>query len=148
MIGHFFIEVTLTGAKYLDLLQNEIIPEINRLFPNMNVYFQQDGAPPHYQRDVRQYLDTTFPQRWIGRRGAIKWPARSPDLSPLDFFLWGYLKDRIYVNRPSNLNDLKDRIRLEIQGITPQMINDSIRSFEERLYHCQQTNGQHFEHLL
>jgi len=37
-----------------------------------------------------------YPERWIGRRGAIKWPPRSPDLTPLDYFMWGYLKERVY----------------------------------------------------
>ncbi|RZC39627.1 hypothetical protein BDFB_015140, partial [Asbolus verrucosus] len=41
-------------------------------------------------RQVRQYLDETFPGRWIGRRDAIEWPARSPDLTLHNFFLWGY----------------------------------------------------------
>lgn len=148
LIGPFFIDGALTGEKYLDLLQHQIIPEINNLFPNMNVYFQQDGAPAHYHRIVREYLDTIFPQRWIGRRGVMEWPARSPDMTPLDFFLWGYLKNRVYVNRPSNINDLKARIRLEMQSISPQMINSSIRSFQDRLYYCQETGGQQFEHLL
>jgi hypothetical protein len=41
-------------------------------------YLQQDGAPPHYHRHVRAYLDDTLPERWIGRRGAIEYPPRSP----------------------------------------------------------------------
>lgn len=38
----------------------------------------------------------TFPDWWIGRDGPINWPPRSPDISPLDFFLWGYVKDIVY----------------------------------------------------
>jgi hypothetical protein len=34
--------------------------------------------------------------RWIGRGGSITWPPRSPDLTPLDFFLWGYAKNIVY----------------------------------------------------
>ncbi|GFG36095.1 hypothetical protein Cfor_03668 [Coptotermes formosanus] len=61
------------------------------------MHFQQDGAPPHYHRDVRKCLNTRFPGRWIGRAAPIPWPPRSPDLTPLDFFLWGIVKDRVYV---------------------------------------------------
>ncbi|CAB0036793.1 unnamed protein product, partial [Trichogramma brassicae] len=53
---------------------------------------KQDGAAAHYGRNVRNFLDGEFFDRWIGRRGTIEWPARSPDLTPLDFFLWWYLK--------------------------------------------------------
>lgn len=148
LIGPYFIDGALTGEKYLNLLQQQIIPEINNLFPNMNATFQQDGAPAHYHRNVGEYLNTTFPQRWIGRRGEIEWPAKSPDLTSLDLFLWGYSKDRVYVNKPTTIQDSKARIGLEMQAITPQMINNSIRSFQDRLYYCQETDGRHFEHLL
>ena len=50
------------------------------------VLFQQDGAGPHYGRGVRQYLWQKFQHRWIGRGAPVaEWPARSPDLTPLDF---------------------------------------------------------------
>lgn len=95
IIGPFFIEGNLNGDNYLALLQNDVVPTLINLYPNPEnpqvptntIWFQQDGAPPHYRANVRQYLNSTFPNRWIGRRGAIEWPARSPDLTPLDFFM-------------------------------------------------------------
>ncbi|KAJ4440129.1 hypothetical protein ANN_08267 [Periplaneta americana] len=48
-----------------------------------------DGAPPHFGRHVRNHLNATFPDRWIGRGGPVTWPPRSPDLTALDSFLWG-----------------------------------------------------------
>ena len=50
---------------------------------------QQDGAPPHWVSDVRRFLDATFLNRWIGRDGPTPWPPRSPDITPLEFVLWG-----------------------------------------------------------
>ena len=47
----------------------------------------QDGAPPHYANPVKIWLNDKFAGKWLGRRGAIDWPARSPDLTPADFFL-------------------------------------------------------------
>ena len=49
-------------------------------------WYQQDGAPPHNYLSLREHLDITFPNSWIGRNGPIAWPPRSPDLSVLDFF--------------------------------------------------------------
>lgn len=148
LIGPFFIEGTLTGRKYLELLQDHIIPSIRNFFPNGDIYFQQDGAPPHYTRAVRELLNNTFPGRWIGRRGGIEWPSRSPDLSPLDFFLWGYLKNRVYINRPLTREDLKIRIQYEMQAIPVNYLQRSFKNFEQRLYYCQEVNGNHFEHLI
>lgn len=94
IIGPIFIEGNLTAAKYLNILRDEVVPALANLYPNAlhptlpseTVWFQQDGATPHYAVIVRDYLTEIFPNKWIGRRGAIEWPARSPDLTPLDFF--------------------------------------------------------------
>ena len=47
-----------------------------------------DGAPAHFSLVAREFLNATYEDRWIGRGGPHLWPARSPDLNPLDFFLW------------------------------------------------------------
>ncbi|GFU60264.1 uncharacterized protein TNCV_4249611 [Trichonephila clavipes] len=60
------------------------------------MWFQHDGAPAHFSSDMRCALDTAYPGRWIGRGGPVNWPARSPDLSCLDFFLWGHMKSLVY----------------------------------------------------
>ncbi|KAJ4428699.1 hypothetical protein ANN_25692 [Periplaneta americana] len=69
------------------LLENQV-NEGNLVLDEQTLHFQQDGAPPHYAL----MADRRLPGKWIGRRGAVEWPARSPDLTPLDFFLWGHLK--------------------------------------------------------
>jgi hypothetical protein len=49
------------------------------------VLFQQDGAHPHFHKEVTDFLNIKFPEKWIGRGGPITWLPRSPDLTPLDF---------------------------------------------------------------
>ena len=73
-------------------------------------FFQQDGTPPHFALNVRAYLDQTFPDRWIGRAGPFAWPPRSPDLNPLDFYLWGHVKTAVYRTKPRSTAELKQRI--------------------------------------
>ncbi|KAI8778364.1 Protein of unknown function DUF4817 [Biomphalaria glabrata] len=90
----------ITGETYLTMLAGLLFPAIRALYSNDDFYFQQDGAPPHYHRDVRAYLDHYVPGQWIGRRGPIEFSALSPDLSPLDFFLWGTVKDEVYKRKP------------------------------------------------
>jgi hypothetical protein len=70
----------------------------------------QDGAPPHFANSVREWLDTKFPGRWLGRRGPHEWPARSPDLTLCDFFLWGWAKDKVHRTKPRPLEELESRI--------------------------------------
>lgn len=156
ILGPFFFDGNLTGPIYLDFLRDDVIPALRELFPNeldpdaidARLWFQQDGAPPHYARIVRQYLDEVFPNHWIGRRGPIEWPPRSPDLTPLDFFLWGYLKSKVYHTKPNDIAELQERIRNEIRQITPQVLQNVRNGVYHRLGYCQQQNGAHFEHLL
>ena len=81
-----------------------------------NLIFQQDGTLPHWSREVCQFLNETLPNSWIGRQGVddlalFSWPPWSPDLTPCDFFLWGFIKDTVYVpSLPQNL-ELENRIR-------------------------------------
>lgn len=152
IVGPFFIDGNLGGDSYLALLQTHIIPTLQNILGEnlVNIWFQQDGAPPHYKKIVRDYLDVMFPQRWIGRRGTIEWPARSPDLTPLDFFFWGCLKDRVYKTNPQNLEELRNRILEESRWIENNGtgLQNAIDAFYHRLAHCQTTEGGHFEHLL
>jgi len=87
----FFTESTVTGHSYLDMLENFAIPQIP-----LGFIFLQDGAPPHFHRDVTTFLYETFPVRWVRRGGPTAWPPRPPDLTPLDFFAWGFIKDSVY----------------------------------------------------
>ena len=95
-IGPFFFdEETVHGTTYVDILEQIFFPKMEQLQPNIR--FHQDVAPPHWFSDVRTSLDNIFSGRWIGTEGPIAWTSRSPDLTPLDFFPSGYIKDKVYV---------------------------------------------------
>jgi len=148
-IGPFFINGNLTSEVYLNLLVENVIPQLEVLYPDrQNIWFQQDGAPAHFGLIVRNFLNETFPNQWIGRRGEIEWPARSPDLTPLDFYLWGYLKDKVYENKPENIEDLKAKIVNEMRHIPRITFDNVLREFRDRLGYCLAQNGRHFEHLI
>ena len=56
----------MTGDKYLEILKNQILPQLQQL-PNLHdFYFQQDRALPHYSKGVHEYLDKNIPFTWIG----------------------------------------------------------------------------------
>ncbi len=150
IIGPFFIDGNLTGEKYLAMLQDQIIPAVQELSgENFNeTWFQQDGASPHWLLTVRNYLDQIFPHRWIGRGGPTEWPPRSPDLTPLDFFFWGYLKSKVYETPVQNLQELQNRIVHYAQLIDEDMIRRAVENFNDRIAYCQEVNGRHFEQLL
>lgn len=141
VIGPFFFqERTVTGDTYLDMLRNYAVPQL----PPETV-FQQDGAPPHYANHVRSFLDGMFPDRWIGRGGPTPWPPRSPDMTPLDFFLWGFVKDKVYRTPVTDIVDLRGRIYDAIELVTPEMLSRVWQEIEYRLDIARATNGAHIE---
>ena len=98
LIRSFVFDNNLTGNAYEVFLQNEL-PSLLEDIPLMiqsQMYFQHDGAPPHYTRHMRDYVNESFPNRWLGRGGPVAWPPRSPDLTPLDYYLCGHMKTLVY----------------------------------------------------
>lgn len=124
IIGPFFYQENLNAQKYEDMLRNQIVPRILEITGQNfeHTYFQQDGASSHYGRDVRNYLDVVFHDRWIGRRGYIEWPARSPDLTPMDYFFWGYLKNTVFTSKPKTLQELQQRIQEECANMPAEYL--------------------------
>lgn len=150
VIGPHFFNGRLNGRIYHDFLENElpVLLENVPLDIRQKIWFQQDGAPPHFSANVREWLDRNFNDMWIGRGAAIAWPARSPDLTGMDFFLWGYVKDIVYRDTPTTVDDMKNRIRRAFASITQQMLQEMRHSFRKRIQMCLDRNGEHFEHLL
>ena len=90
LIDPFILEGRLTGEVYLRFLQEELPHLLEDVPLNKRgcVCFQHNRAPPHSSREVRNFLNSRFPGWWIGRGSPHNWPARSPDLSPLDYCVW------------------------------------------------------------
>jgi hypothetical protein len=57
------------------------------LIIRQELHIMHDGAPAHFNLIARRYLNQKLPGWWIGRGGPIAWPPRSPDLTPLEFYL-------------------------------------------------------------
>ena len=148
IIGPYFFETTVTKDSYLEMLRDYFIPELKRLRRFSTAVFQQDGAPPHWGLNVREFLNIQFPNRWIGRNGPIHWPARSPDLTPLDYFLWGHIKEMVYKNRPTDNEELRVKIAEAVQSVTKVTINKTFENFQKRVILCNEVNGAHFQHIL
>lgn len=146
-ILHHVFEGTVNQHNYTDMLIEKVVPFIR---PKRSLLYQQDGAPAHFSLRARDVLNTSLPQRWIGRASDfIRWPPRSPDLAINDFWLWGYVRDNVYqAPRPTSLNELTRRIIDFLENIDQRMIRNAYRSFLNRCEKCYQVNGGHFEQLL
>uniref|UniRef100_A0ABD2XHU5 Tc1-like transposase DDE domain-containing protein n=1 Tax=Trichogramma kaykai TaxID=54128 RepID=A0ABD2XHU5_9HYME len=138
LVGPHYFEGPLNGAMYIQFLQNDL-PRLlqGNPVPSAQMWFHQDCARPHSSRDVTNYLDAEFPGRGIGNMapGNRKWPPRSPDMTPLDFYHWGRLKDRCYAEPPTTKEDMRQRIIREWRLITPRELQRVRRQFL-KIIHC------------
>lgn len=144
IIGPFFFEGNLNSQSFLNFLNTDFSDAMDELplADVRNILFQLDGCPIHNARPVRAWLDEYFSNRWIGRNsGFMEFPPRSPDLTPLDFFLWGFIKQKVYKNRPVNREELRARIRQAIAEITPNQLSNVMANIQRRYDKCIQLNG-------
>jgi hypothetical protein len=111
--------VTVTSDRCVEMLSNLLDPELCRRGIDLRtIWFEQDVATAHTARASTNVVREMFPQDTISRYGDVQWPARSSDLSPCDYFLWGYPKSKVYSTRPVTIEDFKLRKRDEISAIS------------------------------
>ena len=97
---------------------------------------------------MRDRLNEVFGNnRVVGLGHDVEWPPRSPDLTPCDFFLWGYIKSKVFVNPPQTIHDLRQKIINEFNALQQQqdMIRNAVRGMQKRALLCVERNGGHVE---
>jgi hypothetical protein len=92
-------------------------------------------------------MNDDFPGKWIGRNGTVAWPPRSPNLNPVDLYIWGHVKNEVYCTLVTNVDELWERIVATFDAIRKrpgQLERDLMRL----LNRCVAANGEHFERLM
>lgn len=146
IFGPFFFDENVKSVNYLEMLQRDLWPAMEASGMSDELIFMQDGAPPHWGLQVRQWLNETLPERWMGRGSPnMQWPPRSPDLTPCDYFLWGFIKSKVYATKPANIAELKERIKQAFREITVEMRHKVALEYQERLRRTLENNGDHVE---
>lgn len=140
--GPYFFSTSVNQHNYLSMLQDWFWPKHLRTDSYKKYYFQQDGATPHTANLVQNWMREKMGKKFMDKS---KWPPRSPDLNPCDYFLWGYLKQEVYNPLPKNLEELKVNIERETQKIPKNMLNSTFLNFEKRLNLVINAKGGHIE---
>lgn len=95
--------------------------------------FMHDDASLH--SESKELLDESF-QQWIGPGSSYAtWPRLSPDIHPLCFFLWGFIKSKVF-EKPIGKDDdteLSIRIHHAFTEIIPEMLDHAVRAYKDRL---------------
>ena len=111
----------------------------------MITWWAQDGAPGHTAVNISEWMTEFFQHKIIALHHPQEWPPRSPDLTPCDFFLWGYLKSKVYVTAPRDMADLIQRIDREADAIkqNSDLVKRAVKDMVRRAQNCVASGGSH-----
>jgi hypothetical protein len=148
LIGPIFFNETINGQRYREQI---LVPFINELDDEevQTGYFQH-GATAHTARETLNYyyIQEFYDDRIISRNLHLAWPPRSPDLTPLDFSIFGYLKNSVLRRPLHNLNELREAIILCCRTINQEMLQNIFEKKRRRIVKCLKANGGHFQSNL
>lgn len=145
------IEGIMNSKSYIHLLKHQFIPYLKSRNLINTCIFMQDGAPCHTSKDSLKLIHKYFKDRVISTRYpekynmGLEWPPYSPDLTPLDFCIWGTLKARLTKHKPQTLMELSKALHKEVSLFTQQFIINAIGNVIPRLESLRIANGGHFE---
>jgi hypothetical protein len=148
---HFVEPGVKVNADYYSnvLLRQGLIPDCLHLFPDRNFIFQQDSAPSHTARLTVNFLQEQNITFW----GKEIWPAKSPDLNPMDYRVWALLEQKVYerVKQYPSIDSLKEGVVAAWNSLDQQTIRKCIsgdQGFRKRLEAVVEQNGGHVETLF
>lgn len=153
VIGPYFSKTTLMDyLDYLQLIDSQTVPALRLLPRYRNAQYAISSSMVGIGRcslsQARRgicHVDQRFENRVIAMNRAFECPARSRDLTPLDFFLWCCLKSNVSLTQPENLAERQQRIREEMTVLRQDraMISGAVFDMFERAQVCTQRSGAH-----
>jgi hypothetical protein len=142
------VNVTVTSDRYCAMLENFLRPKLDDFSMNMEQRmcgFNKMVQQPTHLVVRSESAREIFPGHVASLRGDIGWPPRSSDLTPCDFFLWGYLKAEVYQHRPQTLEGLKEAITQKVAAIPPEMTRRVMEKYQDQ---CIDNEGHHLSEVV
>ena len=139
---------SVTSERYLAMIREEVWPEVRFRSSRRLFWWQQDGATSHTANVVLDFVKEKFRGRVISRRSEIGWPPYSPDLNPLDYFLWGYVESQVRRVKPATIDELKTAVEDVVRTVPEEMVRAAAANMRKRCRACLAASGGHFEYFL
>ena len=141
-----FFDENQNDESYMAMLRDKVLPFLRRKGVLRSTILVQDGARTHTSNRSLDFIKENFPAGFLSNRTDTPWPPNSPDLTPLDFWLWAYLKNMVYLPpRCQTIDELKEKIMKIYSSIPRSMFRHAIENVRNRAVLCIEQNGQHFE---
>lgn len=141
----------MTTAKYIRMMETIVVPQLRSRLTTAEFsqcWWQQDGASCHTSSASLIYLKSVFGTRKISAKTDLSWPARSPDLNPLDYWFWTLMKRLIGAQIPDDIRTVKRVGKLICESVPSSNILKAVKNFIHRIIALRMVQGEHFEHDL
>ena len=132
--------ILINGDHYRAMLNKFLCTKIEEE-DTANIWFHTAEA----RLDV---LRPVFEDRIISRRADAVWPPRSCVLTPLDYYMWGAVKNKCYADKPKTIDTLKDIIREAIGEIQLHTIDNVLKNLTDRVGYCMASRGSHWNEII
>jgi len=127
--------------EYLHVLQTVVKPWIDQNYPNGGYVWQQDSAPSHKSKQTQDWCKANLKKFWPW----TIWPPSSPDLSPLDYGIWGNVERKACARSHRNVDELKASVEEHWASMEEDFIKRTCSAFRPRLEAMLEAGGGHFE---
>ena len=130
MPPHIFeVSLKVNTKGYLDVLKSVVIPWCNQVAGCRPWVRQQDSAPAHKSKET---------QAWLQKEGYdfvpfSHWPPSSPDLNPLDYFIWSYVKNIANMTSHNTKASMIAAIRRVFTELPPALVEKACSQFWIRI---------------
>ena len=150
LLDHMFFQdangdaITVNGNRYRQITQAYLLPDIGGENNTEITFFQQNGATAHTAKETMQMLKAIFPNRLI----YLFLGTPDLNLNAPNFFLWRYLKEKVCIEMPDTLQQLKRNIIQEINSISQETLMKVMNSTVEKARQCLTNNGGHLKDIV
>lgn len=132
---------SVTKEVYLDALVRHVKPWMTATAAGRSYVFQQDGAPAHTSHLVQNWVSDELDMAWTKEF----WPPSSPDLNPLDYYVWGVLERETNKRAHNNTDSLRDAIEEATANMNTVHLVNACQRFRARVEAAIQAEGGWFE---
>lgn len=138
MPPYFFERGTkLTAAQYIQVLRDVVKPWMDTVADGRLYVFQQDSAPIHTAKTTLEWLNENVPYYW----SPDVWPPSSPDLNPMDYYMWGVVERETNKHPHNNLDSLRQSITDVMTNMDRNQVTKACRRFRSRIEAVVDANG-------
>ena len=145
-IGPIFVDkgAKINSEVYIKTILKPALKTALELYPDGRFLWQHDSAPAHASAKTANYLK----KHGIEFVDKEEWLPCSPDFAPCDYWLWGYLKNRVRRHTIMSVDELKKVIVKETNSIPHKLITKALRTWGDRLQDVHDRKGQHLKHRM